>query len=378
MARVDLELGSEQELLRVTTERFIASAYPLSAVRALADSDATGADRDYLRQGAELGWFAMLVPEEHGGGSVSGAGLLDAVVLAEERGKYLQPGPFVPNNVVAYALAAAGTDDQRAAVLPALIAGEQCATWAAADTSGDWSPGAGVRASPKDDGFVLSGTKALVEDADVVDWMLVTASDDGGVAQFLVGNDRPGVGVQPMEGFDLTRRLCEVRFDDVAVPLSARVGDAATSAGLFDRQLEYASALLTAESVGAMDRLFELTVDYAKARTAFGRPIGSFQAVKHLLADTSLLLEASKAAAVGSAQLLHSGRKSGAEAVSMAKAYVAESGIELAQNCWQVFGGIAYTWEHDLHLYLRRLTGNASLYGDASWHRERVCVLSGL
>jgi alkylation response protein AidB-like acyl-CoA dehydrogenase len=208
--------------------------------------------------------------------------------------------------------------------------------------------------------------------------MLVTASDDGDVAQFLVGNGRPGVEVQPMEGFDLTRRLCEVRFDDVAVPVSARVGDATTSPGLFDRQLEYASALLTAESVGAMDRLFELTVDYAKARTAFGRPIGSFQAVKHLLADTSLLLETSKAAAVGSAQLLQSARLSGGEAVSMAKAYVAESGIELAQNCWQVFGGIAYTWEHDLHLYLRRLTGNASLYGDASWHRERVCVLYGL
>jgi alkylation response protein AidB-like acyl-CoA dehydrogenase len=121
-----------------------------------------------------------------------------------------------------------------------------------------------------------------------------------------------------------------------------------------------------------------MTVDYATARTAFGRPIGSFQALKHLLADTALLLEASKAAAVGSATLLQNDGKSGAEAVSMAKAYVGESGVELAQNCWQVFGGIAYTWEHDLHLYLRRLTANASLYGDASWHRERVCSLYGL
>jgi alkylation response protein AidB-like acyl-CoA dehydrogenase len=375
---LDLELSSDQELLRVTTERFVGSAYPLDAVRALADSDATGVDREYLRRGAELGWFAMLVPEEHGGGSVSGSGVLDAVVLAEERGKYLQPGPFVPNNVVAYAIAAAGSDNQRAEVLPALIGGDQCATWAVADTTGDWTPGAGVRATRKDDGFVLSGAKALVEDAGLVDWILVTTSENGSVAQFLVGTGVAGVEVQLMEGFDLTRRLCEVRFDDVEVPASALVGGAAASTGLVDRQLLHAATLLTAESVGAMDHLFDITVDYAKARTAFGRPIGSFQAVKHLLADTALLLEASKAAAVGSAKLLQQDAESGAEAVSLAKAYVAESGIELAQNCWQVFGGIAYTWEHDLHLYLRRLTGNASLYGDASWHRERVCTLSGL
>jgi alkylation response protein AidB-like acyl-CoA dehydrogenase len=375
---VDLELSSDQELLRVTTERFIESTYPLSAVRALADSDDAGVDRDYLRRGADLGWFAMLVPEEHGGGSVSGAGLLDAVVLAEERGRYLQPGPFVPNNVVAYAIAAAGSEQQRAEVLPTLIAGEQCATWALADTAGDWGPGAGVGATSKDDGVVLSGAKGLVEDAGLVDWLLVSATEDGGVSQFLVGTDAPGVDVQRLEGFDLTRRLCEVRFDDVALPASARVGDPAQAGAAIDRQLEHAAALLTAESVGAMDHLFEITVDYAKSRTAFGRPIGSFQALKHLLADTSLLLETSKAAAAGSARLFQTGGKSAAESVSMAKAYVAESGVELAQNCWQVFGGIAYTWEHDLHLYLRRLTGNASLYGDASWHRERVCTLYGL
>ncbi len=375
---MDLGLSDEQQLLRVTTERFIEASYPLGAVRALADSDAAGVDREYLRQGAELGWFAMLVPEEHGGGSVSGAGLLDAVVLAEERGKYLQPGPFVPNNVVAYAIAAAGTDEQRAEVLPALIGGEQYATWAVADATGDWSPGSGVRATRKDDGFVLSGTKTLVEDAATVDWMLVSASEDGDVAQFLVRTGAAGVRVQQMDGFDLTRRLCEVRFDDVAVSASALVGEPGRSAGVVDRQLQYAAALLIAESVGAMDHLFAITVDYAKARTAFGRPIGSFQALKHLLADTALLLETSMAAAAGSAKLLQSDGKSGAEAVSMAKAYVSESGVELAQNCWQVFGGIAYTWEHDLHLYLRRLTANASLYGDASWHRERVCSLYGL
>jgi alkylation response protein AidB-like acyl-CoA dehydrogenase len=374
---VDLELSHDQELLRSTTERFIESTMPLAKVRQLADSG-TSAEPEYLRGGGELGWFAMFVPEEHGGGSVSGAGVLDAVVLAEERGKYLQPGPFVPMNVVASALAAAGSDEQRADVLPALIAGERTASWAVADRTGDWNPDAGVHVTQKDGRFVLSGTKSLVEDADRVDWLLVSAVDDSGAAQFLVRSDTPGIEVHRLESFDITRRQCELRFDDVEIPRAARVGEADTSSATVDRQFQYAAALITAESVGAMDRLFELTLDYAKARTAFGRPIGSFQAVKHLLAETSLLLEQSKAVAVGAAHALQDESPDAPEAVSIAKAFVGDSGIELAQNCWQVLGGIGYTWEHDLHLYLRRLTANASLYGEPAWHREHIVRLHGL
>ena len=375
--RVDLELSDDQELLRATTERFIESAMPLSKVRELADAgDAPGAD--YARSGGDLGWFAMLVPEEHGGGSASGAGVLDAAILAEARGRVLQPGPFVAHNVVAYALAVSGSDAHRAAVLPALVAGEQTATWAVADATGDWNPDAGLRVSRKDDGFVLSGAKSLVEDADRVDWVLVSAVDEEGAVQFLVARDTDGVDAHRLEGFDFTRRQCEVRFDDVHVPVAARVGDAVNTSATIDRQFWYAAALLTAESVGAMDALFGITVDYAKARTAFGRPIGSFQAVKHLLADTSLLLEESKAVAVAAARALQDDSPDAAEIVSIAKAFVGDSGIELAHNCWQVFGGIAYTWEHDLHLYLRRLTANASLYGEPAWHREHICTLQGL
>jgi alkylation response protein AidB-like acyl-CoA dehydrogenase len=374
---VDLDLSEDQELLRATTERFIESVMPRSLVRELADTgDAPGAE--YLRGGGDLGWFAMLVPEEYGGGSASGAAVLDAAILAELRGRALQPAPFIPNNVVAYALAASGSAAQRADVLPALIAGRQTATWAVADTTGDWSPDAGVRVSRKDDGFVLSGTKSLVEDADRVDWVLVTTVDEEGPVQFLVARDTDGLDPHHLEGFDLTRRHCEVRFDDVHVPAAARVGDAANTAAAVDRQFAYAAALLTAESVGAMDALFEITVDYAKVRTAFGRPIGSFQAVKHLLADTSLLLEESKAIAVAAARALQEDAPDAAEIVSIAKAFVGDSGVDVAHNCWQVFGGIAYTWEHDLHLYLRRLTANASLYGEPAWHREHICRLHGL
>ena len=242
---MDLDLSDDQELLRATTERFIESAMPLSKVRELADAgDAPGAD--YVRSGGELGWFAMLVPEEHGGGSASGSGVLDAAILAEERGRVLQPGPFVPNNVVAYALAVSGSDAQRADILPALIAGEQTATWAVADATGDWNPEAGVRVSRKDDGFVLSGVKSLVEHADRVDWVLVSAVDDEGAVQFLVARDTKGLDAHAVEGFDLTRRQCEVRFDDVHVPATARVGDTASTSATIDRQFWYAAALLTA------------------------------------------------------------------------------------------------------------------------------------
>jgi alkylation response protein AidB-like acyl-CoA dehydrogenase len=374
---VDLDLSDDQELLRATTERFIESAMPLSKVRELADAGATPGP-DYARGGGDLGWFAMLVPEVHGGGSASGAGVLDAAILAEERGRSLQPGPFIPNNVVAYALAVSGSDAQRADVLPALIAGEQTATWAVADATGEWNPDAGLRVSRKDDAFVLSGTKSLVEDADRVDWVLVSAVDEEGAVQFLVSRDAEGLDPHRLEGFDLTRRQCEVRFDDVHVPAAARVGDTTNTSATIDRQFGYAATLLTAESVGAMDALFEITVDYAKVRTAFGRPIGSFQAVKHLLADTSLLLEESKAIAVAATRALQDDAPDAAEMVSMAKAFVGDSGVDLAHNCWQVFGGIAYTWEHDLHLYLRRLTANASLYGEPAWHREHICRLHGL
>jgi alkylation response protein AidB-like acyl-CoA dehydrogenase len=377
MANVDLELSDEQELLRATTERFIQTTMPLTRVRTLADAGEC-ADDEYLRGGGELGWFAALVPEAHGGGSASGAGVLDAMILAEERGRFVQPGPFVPNNVAAYALAVSASDEQRADVLPALIAGVGTAAWAVADASGDWNPDGGVHVTKKDAGFVLSGTKGLVEDADHADWLLVATADEGGAAQFLVPRDVPGLGVHRLEGFDITRPLYEVRFDDVEVPSAARLGDGANASSTVDRQLQYASALITAESVGAMDQVFTITLDYAKVRTAFGRPVGSFQAVKHLLADTSLLLEESKAITVAAAHALQDESPDAPELVSAAKAFVADSGIDLAQNCWQVFGGIAYTWEHDFHLYLRRLTANASLYGEPAWHREHICRLHGL
>ncbi|WP_007511161.1 acyl-CoA dehydrogenase family protein, partial [Pseudofrankia saprophytica] len=268
-----------------------------------------------------------------------------------------------------------------------------------------------VSATEAADGWRLSGQATFVEDAGPGGWYLVTAAagdgagidgyDGGaGLGQFLLPADAPGLRVVPLESLDLPRRFVRLELDGVAVGSSGELrAPAGGVAALVARQLALACVLTTAESVGAMDRELAMTVQYAKDRIAFGRPIGSFQALKHALADTSLALEMSKAITTAAARRLGEaggmdgpgGQDApapsegpagsdgyGLEAASMAKAFVGDSGVDLAQSCFQVFGGIGFTWEHDQHLYLRRLTTDAAFFGDPSWHRERLCQLSGI
>jgi alkylation response protein AidB-like acyl-CoA dehydrogenase len=188
----------------------------------------------------------------------------------------------------------------------------------------------------------------------------------------------PGLTVTPLQGLDVTQRYGAVSFDEVLVPPESALGGPGGAEREVDLQLMLACVLSTAETVGAMDALFELTRRYAIDRTAFGRPIGSFQAVKHQLADLSLALEGCKAIAATAVRAVQDNREEAGEIVSMAKSWVAEAGIDLAQGCAQVFAGIGFTWEHDLHLFLRRITMNAVLFGQPGWHRERICLAHGL
>jgi alkylation response protein AidB-like acyl-CoA dehydrogenase len=368
---------TDQLLLRDSTARYITSVCPLPEVRRLVD-DPVGVKPGYLEQASELGWFAMLIPEQYGGGSVSGNGLVDAAFIADQRGRGLQPGAFVPTNAVAFALAANGSEQHRADVLPSLANGTAIATWALADWTANWTPGGAVLAERTGGGFALSGVAGLVQDAHIARWILVTASAGTGLAQFIVETATPGITVSPLKTLDLTKRLCEVRFDGVFLGETALVGSFDNAAGDVERALQVALVLQLAESVGAMDHLFEMTRQYSIDRIAFGRPIGSFQALKHLLADTSLLLETTKAGLSDAIVAVQRDRSDAGEVVSMVKSFAAETGVTLAQNCLQVHGGVGFTWEHDLHLYLRRLTSDASLFGDAIWHRRRICQLHGV
>jgi alkylation response protein AidB-like acyl-CoA dehydrogenase len=377
---MDLELSDDQELFRETTARFVDARCPLPRVRELADT-AVAHDPALLGEAGELGWFALFVPEEHGGGTVSGSPVRDAVIVAEERGRFVQPGPFVATNVVAFALAREGSADEQAARLPDLANGARTASWAFTARNGVPEVGA-VRATRSGDGYTLDGVAGLVPEGPSADFFLVSAADavggEGGVTQFVVDADAPGVTVTGLEGLDLTRRFADVRFDSVSVPATAVLGTPGAAQGSVDAQLDVAVALTLAESIGAMRQLAEITVDYAKARIAFGRPIGSFQALKHILADISFWAEVSAAGATAAADAVADARPTASEIASIAKAYTGDAGAQLAQQCLQVHGGIGFTWEHDLHFYLRRLAADRVLYGDPDWHRERICRIHGL
>ena len=374
---MELDISSDQELLRDTAARFIDATCPLPVVRQLIESD-TGLPAGYLQGAGELGWFAMLVPEEYGGGSVSGEGLRDLAIIAEERGRALQPGPFVCMNIVAAALATAGSPQQRADILPAIRGGEVVATWALGDAIAGSVPGASVTMDSHPEGFAVSGQTGPVEAAAEADWFLVSARGARGLTQFIVEATTPGINVTPLQGLDVTHRCASVSFDHMVVPATSVVGHAGDSGRYVEDQLQLACVLSTSETVGAMDALFDLTRQYAIDRTAFGRPIGSFQAVKHQLADMSLALEASKAVTAVAVRAVQEERDDAREIVSMAKSWVGDAGVDLAQGCAQVFAGIGYTWEHDLHLFLRRITMNSLLFGQPDWHRERICQVNGL
>ena len=376
---MELELTDEQTMLRDTTRRFLEDSMPLSAVRELAENEPAGFDRAWWRQAAELGWTSMLVPEELGGGSVSGAGLADLAMIAHERGRLVSPGPLLGTNVVAAALAAAGAPGEQAAVLEGLLAGEVVATWAFAEPNAEWSAaGVALTATPTAEGVVLDGVKTTVEAGAEGDQVLVTARTGAGLTQVLVPAGSPGVEVERMESLDLVRRLAEIRFTGVELPANAVVGEIGGAAADVERQLQLALVLQCAEIVGAIDRAFAFTVEWAFDRYSFGRPLASYQALKHRFAEMKLWLEASHATADAAVRAVEEAAANAAELVSVAKSYIGDQAPALLQGCVQMHGGIGVTWEHDLHLYLRRVTQNALLFGTPEDHRERIVALLGV
>jgi alkylation response protein AidB-like acyl-CoA dehydrogenase len=376
---VELELTEDQELFRETTQRYLEATVPLPTVRELADNEPAGFDRGWWQKGAELGWTSMLVPEEHGGGSVSGEGLCDLSLVAEEFGRLVSPGPLLPVNLVAAAVAEFGSPAQAEAVLPGLLSGESVATWALAEPGRSWSaPGVQLAAESDGDGLVLTGTKGPVEAAAESEQLLVTTRTGEGLTQVLVPTDAPGVSISPAGSLDLVRRFAEVRFDHVRVPAGAVVGGVGEAGPAVERLLELAVALQCAEMVGATNRVFQFTLEYAFDRYSFGRPLASYQALKHRFADMKLWLEASNATAAAATRAVQLGTDDSAELVSVAKSYIGDHAPAILQDCVQMHGGIGVTWDHDLHLYIRRVTQDRSLFGTPAEHRERIAAYVGL
>ncbi len=372
---MELDLTEDQELFRDTTTSFLDAECGMEHVRAL-DRSPAPLDRGWWQRGAELGWTSLLVPEELDGGSVSGDGLIDLTIVARQVGTHVAPGPLLPVNVVAAALARSGSADQRRKLLPGLLAGETVATWALAEPH----PHAGLgdvqlEARPDGDGFVLTGAKFPVEAADDADWLLVTARSGDGLSQLIVPAGADGLSIRPAAGIDLVRRHAEVTFDGVRVGRDALLGPEGGAADDVERQLQIALVIQVAEMTGAAERAFDFSLEWVENRYSFGRPISSYQEIKHRFADMKLWLEASHAITEAAARAVQAEAPDAAELVSAAKAYVGEHVPEIVQDCVQMHGGIGVTYEADVHIYLRRVTQDRMLFGTPDEHRERLVTL---
>jgi alkylation response protein AidB-like acyl-CoA dehydrogenase len=367
-----LQLSSEQEFFRDTTARFLVEHAPVATLRRLRD-DPAGFGREYWRRGAELGWTSLLVSEAHGGVAISSSGLVDLTLAAYEFGRHAAPGPLVSTNVVAGALSAAGSHPD---LVEGLLAGTSVGTWcvseAAPHGSRDWLSQMTFDIVVEGDELVLNGVKRPVESANQASHLLVTGRTGDGLTQVIVPTDSQGISVIPMRGVDLTKRFSVVRFDDVRVPVASVLGHVGGAAADVERQLQHALVILNAEAVGAMQAGFDMTVEWAFDRYSFGRPLASYQALKHRFAHMATWLQASHAISDEAARAVAEGRPEAGELVSAAKAYIGEYGTELLQECVQLHGGIGVTFEHDLHLFLRRVTLARALLGTPDEHRRRV------
>lgn len=376
---MELELTADQKLFQSSARSLLEKEHSLDRIRTLADGEIPWT-RDWWGRAAELGWTAAVVPEELGGGSVSGEGVRDLALLAEELGTGVAPGPFLPVNVVLAGLVHAhGTGPDHTEAIEALVAGESVASWAVYEPGSEWSPAeARVVATPTTEGYRLDGTKDRVEAAAEADLLLVTATTPEGLTQFLVPTSAPGVSVSAQWSLDLSRSFAEVRFDGVEFGREAVVGVPGGAAATVERQLQIAVLIQCAEVCGGLEKMFALTMQWGFDRYSFGRPLASYQALKHRFADMRTWLEACQATTHAAAEAVQAESADAAQLVSVAKAFVGERALWILQDCVQLHGGIGVTWEHDLHLYLRRATSNRALYGTPEDHRRRLADLASL
>jgi alkylation response protein AidB-like acyl-CoA dehydrogenase len=360
---VYFDLTDEQQAIKATAHDFLASRYKSDRIRELAASedpfDAAG-----WAEMAELGWTGLALPEEWGG---QGLGIVDLAVLFEEMGYALPPSPLLSSTIVGLALAHCGSDEQRDRWLRPLAAGSVRATPALWDVGSPATPGGfTLEAKADGDGIVLDGEKVLVMDAASADLFMVATADG---RRHLVERGAEGVTVSEEASIDTTRRLSSLRLEGVRVGAADILpGEEADYYPVFFRLC----VALAAESTGVAQRTMEMAVSYAKDREQFSRPIGAYQAVSHRCAQMLLETENARSAVYGAAWAADAEPESLPLAASMAKAYASDAGWRVPNASIQVHGGIGFTWEHDLHFFLKRGRANAAMFGDAKWHRERV------
>jgi alkylation response protein AidB-like acyl-CoA dehydrogenase len=353
---VNFDFNDEQRAIRESAREMLAKRYGADEIRRLALEDERGFTDEQWAELAGLGWPGIFVSEEDGG---QGLGVVELTILQEELGYALAPTPFFSNAAAGLLLAAAATADQRERYLRPMAAGEARGTLALYDAGAELEP----------TGSSLTGTKIAVPDAAAADFLVVAAADG---RHFVVETQADGVTIEPATALDPTRKLFTVHLD------GAEAHQLEADEPAIARAYAAIATALAAESTGVAQRALEMAVEYARDRKQFERPIGAYQAVSHRCAQMLLETEGARSATYYAAWALDHEPESAALAASMAKAYASDAGWRVTASALQVHGGIGFTWEHDLHFFLKRARANAAAHGDSRHHRERVAALAGI
>ena len=370
--------SQEQELLRQEARKLLDERCPLEEVRKLAETP-LGYAEELWRDLSALGWSGLTIPEAYGG---AGLGWVDLVVLLEETGRSLFPSPLISTTLAASALLDAGSEEQRARLLPRLADGSRIGTLALFDSSDAQEPGAITLAGRRSDaGYALSGQKRFVTDPDAADLFVVAfrsgeAADDLCLA--LVERESAGVSSQSFPTLDRTKRMGNLALDGVRVSPEDLLGEPGRAAPAIARLLDRGAVAVTGEMIGAAEGALDLIVQYARDRIQFDQPIGKYQAVKHPLAEMYVDVESFKSLLYYAAWALDESAEEVARSASLAKAYASDAFARIGIDGVQLHGAVGYTAEYDIQLYLKRSKWARPVYGDADHHYDRVARIGGL
>ncbi len=366
---MDFDLSKPQKLLQQSARDFFARECPSEKVRELM-ATGTAFDEALWREMADQGWTGLIIPEEFGG---LGLTLVDLIAVVEEMGRACLPGPFISTLWAAALIDRAGTDGQRKQYLDPISSGDLKATVALLEESADWNPDA-VRLRAEKDGrdFRLRGRKEFVNDAAVADLIIVVARSGNDLALLPVERGAPGMTIIETPAIDATRKLYSIDFDNVVVPASEALANTTRIREALDAATSAVMVALCAEMLGGMEWTLATTVEYARTRQQFDRPIGAYQAVQHQCADMFLMTESARSAIYFAAWALSENDPAAKLAVSIAKAYCSDAAREVGNRGVQVHGGIGFTWEHNLQLFYKRAKSSEILFGDANFHRQAI------
>jgi len=370
---MEFDLSKPQKLLKDSAREFLTRNCKSKRVRELMNTE-TANDDELWQAMADQGWTGLVIPEEYGG---LGAGLLDLTVVCEEMGRACLPGAFPATLFSTALIDRAASPKQKAEYLEAIASGSLKATVAQLEETADWDLNAINLKAMRDNGqLVVSGRKLFVPDAASADLLICVAASDSANGEspviLPVRKGANGVEIESMPSMDATRKLYKVEFNNVSVNGADVFGADGNAFGALLQATQVATVALCAEMVGGMQWVLDTTVEYAKTRHQFGRPIGSFQAVQHQCADMLLMTESARSATYYAAWAVNEGASNAGTAVSIAKAYCSDAFREVGNRGVQVHGGIGFTWEHDLQLYYKRSKASETMFGDATFHRERI------